>query len=161
MVEKGLESMIQGLADLQEKSIGFMQSFLLTLPVGAYVKLGRTEEALATLTTAMHSVNTTGERFWEAEVHRLQGELLLAPPNDLQSDAEGCFHRALDVARRQGARSLELRAVTSLSQLWQKQEKSFEARRILQETYDSFAEGFDTEDLQQARTLLQELEGMC
>ena len=70
-------------------------------------------------------MKTTGERFWEAEVYRLQGELLLASPGDHHPKADACFHQALDVARRQGAKSLELRATMSLSRLWQRQEKYY------------------------------------
>src|SRR5262245_41893842 len=96
------------------------------------------------------------ERWWEAEIHRLRGELLLM---DGQPEAavETCFHQAVEIARRQQAKSLELRAVMSLARLWQRQSKLAEARQVLAEIYDWFTEGFDTPDLKEARTLLDEL----
>ena len=98
----------------------------------------------------------TGERYYEAELYRLKGELMLTRGGD-GAEAEACFHRAIDVARRQQAKSWELRATVSLSRLWQNQGKVEEARQMLQEIYDWFTEGFDTKDLQEARTLLEEL----
>ncbi len=103
----------------------------------------------------------TGERKFEAELHRLKGELLLsqveAEMGMRYQDAETCFQRALEVARRQHARSWELRAAMSLSRLWQKQGKKEKARKLLQEIYGWFTEGFDTADLMEARVLLDAL----
>src|SRR5439155_4181732 len=99
----------------------------------------------------------TGEGFWEAELRRLKRELLLAPSHKGQLAAEECFHQAIDVARRQQAKLLELRAVTSLSRLWQRQGKSDGARRILRGVYGWFTEGFDTLDLTDAKRLRDEL----
>ena len=101
----------------------------------------------------------TGERFWEAELHRLQGDLLLqqAGSQAQTAEAEACLQRALDVARHQQAKSLELRAAISLSRLWQRQGKQAEARQVLAEIYGWFTEGFDTADLQEARALLDAL----
>jgi predicted ATPase len=136
------------------------------------------------LDEALAAVYATGERWWEAELHRLRGELLLmqavesggalcaAParsplamatgegtsPRTLQADAETWFRQALDIARRQGAKSLELRAVLSLSQLWQRQGRSEEARQLLAESYGWFTEGFDTADLQVPKALLAALQ---
>jgi predicted ATPase len=93
----------------------------------------------------------------EAELYRLKGELLLTLSRDHQAAAEACYHQALDVARRQQARSLELRAATSLSRLWQQQGKRREACQRLAEIYGWFTEGFDTADLQEARALLEAL----
>ena len=97
--------------------------------------------------------------FYEAELYRLRGELLLrqATPDALQE--EECFHQALAVARRQEAKSLELRATMSLSRLWQQQGKPEEARQLLAEVYTWFTEGFDTADLREARALLTALTG--
>ena len=78
------------------------------------------------------------------------------PPNT-QAEAEKCFHKAIEIARQQGAKSLELRAAISLSRLWQQQEKKAEARQLLAETYNWFTEGFDTQDLQAAKALLAQL----
>jgi predicted ATPase len=90
-------------------------------------------------------------------LHRLKGELLLLLSTDNRAEAEGCFHWALDVARRQQAKSLELRVATSLSRLWQQQGKRAEAYQLLAEIYGWFTEGFDTPDLQDAKALLEEL----
>jgi predicted ATPase len=97
------------------------------------------------------------ERWWEAEVYRLQGVLLLRQPETPQEEAEAWLQRALDVARRQGAKSLELRAAMSLSRLWQQQGKGLEARGLLAQVYGWFTEGFDTADLQEAKALLDAL----
>jgi predicted ATPase len=104
-------------------------------------------------------VDTTGERWWEAELHRLKGVLLLALSPADHAEAEICFHQALDIARRQQAKSLELRVTVSLSRLWQQQGKHTEARELLALVYGWFTEGFDTADLQDARGLLEELHG--
>ena len=102
-------------------------------------------------------VERTEERFYEAELHRLQGELLLQQSPDQQSDAEASFHKALDVSRRQEAKSLELRAAMSLARLWQHQGKKQEAHELLAPIYDWFTEGFDTQDLKDAKALLTDL----
>jgi predicted ATPase len=97
------------------------------------------------------------ERVWEAEVYRLRGVLLLRQQGTPQAEAEIWLQRALDVASRQEAKSLELRAAMSLSRLWQQQDKQAEARALLAPIYGWFTEGFDTADLQEARTLLDNL----
>ena len=97
------------------------------------------------------------ERWWEAEIHRLRGVLLLRQPGTPQAEAEAWLQRALDVARRQEAKSLELRAAMSLARLWQQQGRRAEARDLLTPIYGWFTEGFDTADLQEARALLETL----
>src|SRR5262249_61791444 len=97
------------------------------------------------------------ERWWEAEVYRVRGGLLLRQPGTPQEEAEAWLQRALDVARRQQAKSLELRAAMSLSRLWQQQGKRAEACALLAPIYNWFTEGFDTADLQEAKALLDEL----
>src|SRR5262249_61529016 len=99
----------------------------------------------------------TGERWYEAELHRLKGELLLQQHVDHQAEAENCFLRALDIAHNQEAKSLELRAATSLARLWQQQGKRQEAHDLLAPVYGWFIEGFDTADLQEAKALLEAL----
>src|SRR5262249_22076721 len=124
------------------------------------------EAGLAVLAEALVAVEKTGERWWEAELYRLKGELLLqSGGQSLESGASNppsavattCFHQALDVARRQQAKSFELRAAMSLSRLWQHQSKHAEARQLLADIYGWFTEGFDTVDLQEARALLEAL----
>jgi len=123
----------------------------------AYGSTGQVEAGKCVLAEALTLVDTTEERWWEAELHRLKGELLLAQSTDNAAEAEACFHRALDIARHQQAKSLELRAATSLSRLWRRQGKRAEAYQLLAETYGWFTEGFDTADLKEAKALLDEL----
>jgi predicted ATPase len=97
----------------------------------------------------------TEERWWEAEVYRLQGELLLRLPRPAIAQATACLHQALAVARRQQARALELRAALSLGRLWQQQGKRDQAQQLLTAIYSWFTEGFETPDLQEARIWLE------
>jgi predicted ATPase len=122
-------------------------------------KRGQAEEGLSLLAEALALVETSGERWWEAEMHRLKGMLLLALSPDHQVQAEACLHQALAVARHQQAKSLELRAAMSLSRLWQCQGKRQEAHALLAPLYGWFTEGFDTADLQEAKALLETLAG--
>ena len=100
---------------------------------------------------------TSAVRWWEAELYRLRGVLLLQSAVAQSEEAEACFQKAIDIAHRQSAKSLELRAVMSLSRLWHQQGKTKEAQRLLAETYGWFTEGFDTADLREAKVLLEEL----
>jgi predicted ATPase len=108
---------------------------------------------------ALRLVAATEERWWEAELYRLQGVLLLQRPCSDVGQAEGCFRQALDVARRQQAKALELRATLSLARLWQDQGQRAAALDLLVESYSWFTEGFDTADLQESKALLVELGG--
>jgi predicted ATPase len=123
----------------------------------AYGSTGQVEAGRGVLAEALTLVGTTEERWWEAELHRLTGELLLARPTENAADVEACFRQALDIARRQAAKALELRAAVSLSHLWQQQGKRAEAYELLAPIYGWFTEGFDTADLQEAKALLEEL----
>ena len=113
------------------------------------------------LAEALAQVDKTGERFYEAELYRLKGELTLQ--SSVQSvefrvkETEACFHKAIEIARKQQAKSLELRAATSLARLWHPQDKKADAHHLLSEVYNWFTEGFDTKDLQEAKALLEEL----
>jgi predicted ATPase len=118
---------------------------------------GQADEGLRLLTEALATVDSTGEHWWEAELYRLKGELLLRQAVPDMPQAEACWHQALTVARHQQARSWELRAAMSLAQLWQQQGKAVEARQLLAEVYGWFTEGFDTADVRAARTLLDRL----
>lgn len=99
----------------------------------------------------------TGERAYEVGLHLLKGSLLLRSGNQKVAEAEECFRQALDVARHQEAKSLELQAAISLARLWRQQGKRAEAHKLLAEVYNWFTEGFDTKDLQEAKELLDEL----
>ena len=119
--------------------------------------MGQPETGLTMLTEALALVDTTGERWYEPELYRLKGELLLQQNSDNHTEAASCFQQALAIARRQQARSWELRAATSLTRLWQRQGKHVEAHALLAPIYGWFTEGFDTADLQEAKALLDEL----
>jgi predicted ATPase len=114
---------------------------------------------LEALAEALATLAKRGTDWWEAELYRLRGELLLQHTVSQPEEAEACFQRALAVARRQEAKSLELRAAMNLSRLWQQQGKRAEAYDLLAPIYGWFTEGFDTADLQEVKALLAELGG--
>ena len=159
--EEGIAQIRQGLAASRATGARVGWSYWLALLAEVYGKAGQVEEGLPLLAEALPVVDKTGERFYEAELYRLKGELTLQSsaqsPESKVKAAEGCFQKAIEVARQQQAKSLELRAVMSLSRLWQRQGKKDEAHRVLAEIYGWFTEGFDTKDLQEAKMLLQEL----
>jgi predicted ATPase len=149
-------------------------TYFLALVAEAYSANGQVYAAMQTITEALARVEQTGERIWEAELYRLQGELVLqsdvqglpssgrrplaaTPGAPMTVEAEACFHRAIEIAHQQQARSLELRAALSLARLWQQQDRIAEAQALLAPIYYWFTEGFDTADLQEARALLDEL----
>jgi predicted ATPase len=123
----------------------------------AYAELGQFDDAWCCLSEAMTAVETTGERWFEAEVHRMAGEIALTSPEPNAAKAEAYFERALAVARQQQAKSWELRATMSMARLWRDQGKRDEARDLLAPVYGWFTEGFDTLDLKDAKVLLDEL----
>jgi predicted ATPase len=155
--EEGMVQMRQGLAAWRATEAEVFRPYYLALLAETYGAGGQPEEGLRLLVEALVVVNSRGERFWEAELYRHRGELTLACSAEKQAEAETCFRQALDVARRQQAKSLELRASMSLSRLWQRQGKRDEARQLLTEVYGWFTEGFDTADLKEAKALLAEL----
>jgi DNA-binding winged helix-turn-helix (wHTH) protein/tetratricopeptide (TPR) repeat protein len=146
----------EGVAGLRAARAEFGFSLYLgTLAEGLF-KVGRLDEALAVLAEAFEFVRTKGDRYYEAQLYRLRGEMLLAGHARSHEEALACFREARTVARRQGARLFELPAVICLSRLLRKQGKTAEARRTLTETYDWFKEGFDTPILREAKALLEE-----
>jgi predicted ATPase len=118
---------------------------------------GDIDEALQVLAGAFGDIQKTEERYWEAELHRVRGELLRSALVNRRAEAEASFHRAIDVAQGQHAKSLELRAAVSLGRLWRDEGRRGDAHRLVTEVYDWFTEGFDMPDLGQARSLLEEL----
>jgi predicted ATPase len=154
---EGMAQMHHGLAAWRAMGIEAGLPYWLAMLAEAYGSTGQVQAGRRVLAEALTLVDTTEERWWEAELHRLTGELLLALSADNAAAAETCFRQALAVARRQQAKSLELRAAMSLSRLWPQQGKRAEAYQLLAETYGWFTEGFDTIDLQEARALLEEL----
>jgi predicted ATPase len=155
--EAGLAELRQGLASILATGLGLARPACLVLFAEATGNFGQIEEALRLLAEALEALAASGRGDLLTEVYRLQGEFLLrqAPANVPQ--AEACFQQALAVARRQQARSWELRAAMSLSRLWQYQGKQNDARQLLTPIYGCFTEGFDTADLQEAKALLEEL----
>jgi predicted ATPase len=131
--------------------------YYLALLAEAYGQAGQPEAGLTVLAEAATLIATAQERWWEPEVSRLQGALLLQRSLPDVGQAEACFQQALDVARRQQAKSLELRAALSLAHLWPQQGKRTAARQLLVDLYHWFTEGFDTADLQEAKALLEAL----
>ena len=152
----GIAQMSQALTAQRDVGWGVDPSALAQL-AEAYGQSGQVEAGLRLLADARAAVEQTGARCWEAKVQRLTGELLLRQAVPDEEQAEACFQQALDVARRQQARSLELRAAMSLSRLWQRQGKCAAAYNLLAPLYSWFIEGFDTPDLQDAKALLEAL----
>ena len=122
-------------------------------------QMGQMDVGLQVLTEALAVVEVTTERFYEAELYLLQGELLLGQNDPNEADAETCFSQALDIAHRQQAKAWELRAAMSLSRLWQQQDKRQDAYDLLAPVYEWFTEGFDTTDLREAKALFDTLGG--
>jgi predicted ATPase len=153
--QEGIDKIHQGLAAWAKIPHFYWRINLLALLADAYGRGARAEEGLAVLDEALRAVEDTGARFYESEMHRLRGELLLTGAPKNPADAETCFRQAIAIAHGQSAKSLELRAVLSLSRLLQEQGKQDEARPMLSEIYGWFTEGFETADLQEAKALLQ------
>jgi predicted ATPase len=154
----------EGIAQMRQSAAlggGREQTYSAALVAEAYRKAGQIEEGLSAVTGALTRAHETGTGYYEAELHRIKGELLLqSGVLSLESrvqEAESCFQKALEVARSQSAMSLELRAVMSLSRLWQRQGKQNDARQLLADIYGWFTEGFDTADLKEAKELLEGL----
>jgi predicted ATPase len=157
--EEGMAQLRQGLAAFEATGAALFVPYFCTLLAEVCGYLGHTDDGLQALAEAQTLVEQQEERWWEAEIHRLRGVVLLRQSGTPQGEAEIWLQRALDIARRQEAKSLELRAAMSLSRLWQQQGKQAEARELLAPIYDWFTEGFDTPDLQEAKALLDELGG--
>ena len=155
--EEGRAQIHQGLAAWGATGAKVIRPYGLALLAEASARAGQPETGLTRLDEALAVVDDTGERRWEAELHRLKGELLLAYSAGHDAEAATCFRQALDIARQQQAKSWELRAAMSLSRLWQQQGEWDAARELLAPIYSWFTEGFDTADLQEAKALLEEL----
>lgn len=169
-IEAGIIQMRENIAAYRAMGMELDTPYILTLLAQAYGQSGQTSAALNLLAEALALAEKTVGHYWEAELHRLKGEMLLKAEGGTpkirgqvrkdESEAEACFWQAIEVARRQGGKSLELRAVMSLSRLWHSQGsqgKTEEARQILAAIYGWFTEGFETADLQEARALLRML----
>jgi predicted ATPase len=155
--EEGIAQICQGIAAWRATGAAVFVPYFCTVLADVSAHLGNTEDGLQPLAEAHTLIEQHKERYWEAEVYRLRGVLLLRQPGTPQDEAETCFQQALAIARHQQAKSLELRAAMSLSRLWQQQGKRQEACSLLTPIYGWFTEGFDTTDLQEAKALLEEL----
>ena len=164
--EAGIQEVQQSMAALQATGAESYRPYHLALLADAYGKGERVEEGLAVLAEALDGAHKTGERWYEAELYRLKGALTLqsqvqGSKSHVEKEVEECFHKAIEIAQKQQAKSLELRAAMSLARLWQQQGKQKEAHHMLVEIYDWFTEGFDIKDLQEAKALLDELAEAC
>jgi class 3 adenylate cyclase/predicted ATPase len=155
--QEGIEQMSQGLTAWRATGAELLRPYFLALLADVHGTLGEPEAGLTVVTEALTLMDTTGERWYEPELHHLQGELLLQQSSDNHPEAESCFQQAICIAQHQQAKSWELRAATSLARLWQQQGKHQEAYDLLAPIYGWFTEGFDTADLQEAKALLDAL----
>jgi predicted ATPase len=155
--QAGIEQMHQGMMAWRATGAEQARSYWLALLAEAHNVIGQPEAGLTVLAEALVHVEHTGERYYEAEIHRLIGVLLLQQSSDNQAEAEICFHQAIAIAQSQQAKSWELRATTSLARLWQQQGKRQQAHDLLAPVYGWFTEGFDTADLLEAKALLDVL----
>jgi len=152
--QEGIEQIHLGLTTYRATGAELYRPSWLALLAEAQGTIGEPEVGLVVLTEALTLVDTTGARWYEPELYRLKGELLLAQSPDNHTEAETCFQHALSIAQSQSAKSWELRAATSLARLWQQQGKRDEARQLLGDIYGWFTEGFDTGDLKDAKEFL-------
>ncbi len=184
--ENGIAQMREGLSASRATGAELLRPYFLTLLAATYGEAGQPAEGLRILEEALVLVRRIDIRHYEAELYRLKGELTLqqskasleqvsdkfktsqdksedtnpqplTPSTQAKAEAEACFLKAIDISRKQQAKSLELRATMSLARLWQQQGKRSEAHDLLSKIYNWFTEGFDTKDLQEAKVLLEEL----
>ena len=155
--EEGIALIRQGIASSLAIGTRQQHGYFLALLAEALNQAGRVAEGLEALREGMDVARKTNEPFYEAELNRLKGDALVKSGVASPAEAESCFHRAIEIARQQQAKSFELRAAMSLARLWQQQGKREEARTMLEEIYGWFTEGFDTADLNDARVLRDKL----
>ena len=180
--QEGIARLRRDVDAYQKTGAGLMLSYFMALLAEAYGRAGRAEEGLTVLDEALTAVESSDERFYEAELYRLKGELILKDERRMQNaerrkktptpssvhhssfiihrfaEGEACFQRALEIARQQQAKALELRAAISLARLWQQQGKQTDAQELLAPIYHWFTEGFATTDLKEAKALLDQLD---
>jgi predicted ATPase len=159
--DEGMAEMRRGFAAQLATGAELLRPWWLSLIAEACERTGAVRQGLEFLDEAERAMERSHERYWEADIHRLRGHLLLSTPHSLDEEAirspEECFLLALATARRQGARALELRAAVSLSRLWRSESRDSEARELLAPIYTWFSEGLDTPDLREAAALAAEL----
>jgi adenylate cyclase len=155
-IQEGIELIGKGMTEMKSERIAMYLSGTFAILAEKQLEFGLLDDARASLDEAFDFIEETDERYWEAELFRLKGKLMLLDGEI--SSAEACLLWAIDVSKKQSAKSLELRAAISLSRLWSEQGKKAEAKKLLEEIYNWFTEGFDTPDLIGAKLLLGELE---
>jgi predicted ATPase len=156
-IERGIAEMAHGLTAFRATGAQLWMPYFLGLLADGHGKVGEQAEGLRVLSKALDRVGPTGERWFEAELHRRKGEVLLCLPEQDAEAVEACFRRAIAVAQEQQAKLWELRAATSLARLWRDQGRRAEAYELLAPVYGWFTEGFTTTDLKDAKTLLDQL----
>jgi predicted ATPase len=156
-VHAGLAQLREGLVKVDGGRIRYFLPSYLAMLAQLYMESGNADDARRTLDDATSLVEETDERMWEAELHRLTGDVLLMLGENSRESVQPEYELAMEIARRAGARSLELRASTSLARLWSTQGRSDEARAVLEAVYAGFTEGFETADLKSARSVLADL----
>ena len=161
---QGIAQLGEGLSAYQTTGAIALQVHWLSALAEVHGKASQVEEGLAVLTDALDlAEKNDDERWFDAELYRIKGELIWQRSRDkghnakVEEEVETCFLQAIEIAQRQGAKSWHLRAATSLSLLWQQQNKKAKALSLLQEIYDQFTEGFDTADVKEAKALLEDL----
>jgi predicted ATPase len=155
--QEGIAQILQGLAGSRATGAEVLRPYLLCLLAEVYRDAGHFGEGLSALREALAAAGTHQNRAFEAEIHRLTGELLLRQNDSNATEAQRCFQGAIEIARKQSAKSLELRAAMSLARLLDNTGRRDEARAMLADIYGWFSEGFDTADLKDAKALLAEL----
>jgi predicted ATPase len=157
--EQGIAEIREGLAMASATGVHIWRPYNLAQLAEACGKAGRIDEGLEVVAEALNLVQEKSERWWEAEILRIRGELLLKRNPSGLAEAQNSFERAIEIARKQGAKSLELRATMSLARLLRDTGRCDEARAMLADIYHWFTEGFDTADLIDAKALVVELGG--
>jgi predicted ATPase len=156
-IECAVRQMIEGLTTFRATGAGLWMPYFLSLLAGVHARAGEPAKGLGLLAEALGLAERTGERWFEAELHRGRGELLLGLPEHDRNAAEAYFRQAIGIAQEQQAKLWELRAATSLARLWRDQGRRSEAYDLLVPVYGWFTEGFDTADLKDAKALLDDL----
>ena len=154
---KAIQVITSAISEYRSTGSTAMSSMSLSCLAMSYSDLGQFDDAWHCVDEVMTAMQTNKDVWYEAEANRIAGEISLKSPEPDAAKAEACFERALAVARQQQAKSWELRASISLARLWRDQGKRQQARELLAPVYGWFTEGFDTLDLKEAKTLLEEL----
>ena len=158
--EAGIAEMQQAMVELAAIGSGSGAPQILCFLAEGLRKVGRHDDALAALALGVAQAKQQGQHYYDAEFHRLRAEIFLDIDGNAIEEAEALFGQSLEIARRQEAKTFELRAATSMARLWHRQGKRDAARDLLLPVYAWFTEGFDTRDLIEARTLLDDLDGL-